>query len=75
MSDCGGQRFESPQLHQEVGANRPGSPVPTIEYVPIKYPDVVGDASETGTLPLSTARAPCPRYRKLTATSFCGRWR
>ena len=27
---CGDQRFESPQLHQEVGANRPGFPAPTI---------------------------------------------
>ena len=26
----GGQRFESPQLHQEVGANRPGFLAPTI---------------------------------------------
>jgi hypothetical protein len=25
-----GHRFESPQLHQEVGANRPGFPAPTI---------------------------------------------
>jgi hypothetical protein len=34
-SACGclyrdGHRFESPQLHQEVGANRAGFPAPTI---------------------------------------------
>jgi hypothetical protein len=27
-----GQRFESPQLHQEVGANRPGFPAPTVAF-------------------------------------------
>jgi hypothetical protein len=27
---CGGQRFESPPLHQVVAANRPGFPAPTI---------------------------------------------
>jgi hypothetical protein len=29
-SHCRGQGFESPQLHQEVGANRPGFTAPTI---------------------------------------------
>src|ERR1700722_3154620 len=29
-SDHDGHRFESPQLHQEVGGNRPGFPAPTI---------------------------------------------
>jgi hypothetical protein len=33
VPDCGGQRFESPQLHQEVGASGSGSQRPRPEVV------------------------------------------